>query len=180
MATIKGGDALAGYLDQIEKRLTNATSVEIGWPFNDTYPDSGTSVPMVAAIQEFGAPGKGIPPRPYFRTMINKHSPEWPVAIAESLVDTKYDAKKTLDQLGLAVSGQLSQSIVDTNSPPLSPITVMLRGMRSQAKYRDLPFWERFAIAKDRVANNQTNYGASTKPLVDTGQMIDSIKHVVK
>ena len=109
MAKVEGGDKLAKFLTDIAAKLANAKAVDVGWPENDTYPD-GTSVPTIAAIQEFGAPKKGIPPRPYFRAMINKHSSEWPQVIAQAIVDYNYDAKKTLDELGDVMEGQLRQS----------------------------------------------------------------------
>ncbi len=177
MAKVTGGDKLALKLGDMSKALQNASSVDVGWPVNDTYPD-GTSIPKVAAIQEYGAPKKGIPPRPYFRTMIAKKSPEWPDAISKALVKNKYDARKTLNQLGLTVEGQLQDSIVDMNSPPLSPVTIMLRSMKNE--YEGLPFYDKMKIAIARVHAGKSAKGASEKPLVDTGVLLNSIKHVVK
>ena len=67
MAAISGGDKLQRALDRIAKNLSKAASVEIGFAENATYPD-GTSVALVAALNEFGT-GK-IPPRPFFRNMV--------------------------------------------------------------------------------------------------------------
>lgn len=127
MAEIKGGDKLEAALAEIAKNVTKAAKVDIGFLENSTYPD-GTSVPMVAAIQEFGAPSRGIPPRPFFRNMIAAKSGEWPEAIANLLRANEYDVAATLGQAGEAVTGQLRQSIIDTNSPPLSQKTVDRKG----------------------------------------------------
>lgn len=179
MVKISGGDKFEAALKEIAKKASNAATAEIGFMENATYPD-GKNVAMVAAIQEFGAPAKGIPPRPYFRGMINQNSPQWPDEIAAALKSTNYNARNTLSQMGAVIAGELQQSIVDTSDPPLSPITVMLRGMRTQSKYADMPFWERFAEAKKRVAAGESNYGASSKPLVDTGVMFNSVTYRVK
>ena len=56
MATVSGGDKLMAYLKQIDANLASAGSspeVRVGFLEGATYPD-GTSVPMVAAVQEFG------------------------------------------------------------------------------------------------------------------------------
>lgn len=179
MVAISGGNKLAAALAEIAQNVSKSSSVQIGFLEGSTYKD-GTSVPMVAAIQEFGAPSRGIPPRPFFRNMIAKNSPDWPELIAENLKANDYDGSKTLDQVGAEIKGELKQSITDTNSPALSPITVMLRGMRGQAKYQGMAFGKLIAEARARVADGKTNYGASTKPLVDTGEMQSVVDYVVK
>ena len=112
MVKIVGGDNLSARIKEIAANVSKAAEVQIGFLENSTYPD-GTSVPMVAAIQEFGAPARNIPPRPYFRGMIRDHVREWPEAVANLLVANDYDSAVTLDQTGAAIAGQLRQSIVD-------------------------------------------------------------------
>ena len=179
MVKVTGGDKLAKALDKIGRNLDRASTVQVGF-LEGSQERDGTSTPMVAAIQEYGAPAKGIPPRPFFRTMIKSHSGDWPAEFRAMLVANEYDAARSLDQLGKEIASELQQSIIDMNSPPLSPVTVMLRGMRTRKEFRDLPFWERFAEARDRVAKGKTNYGASTKPLVDYGAMLENVNHIVK
>lgn len=127
MVKISGGDKLASALTEIARNASKASEVDVGFLEGATYPD-GTSVPMVAAVQEFGAPSVGIPPRPFFRSMIQEKSPEWPGAVAGLLKANDYDAEKTLGQTGAAIKGQLQQSIRDTNSPPLKPATIARKG----------------------------------------------------
>lgn len=127
MATVKGGDKLAQRLSEIAKRFGNASTVQVGFLSGSTYPD-GKPVAMIAAIQEYGAPRAGIPPRPYFRNMIRAKQKEWPPAVAALLKANDYDALRTLQQTGEAIAGQLRQSIVDTNSPPLKPATIARKG----------------------------------------------------
>ena len=127
MASFKGGDRLQAILKDMAAKLGEGSAVRVGFLEGSTYPD-GTSVPMVAAIQEFGAPARKIPPRPFFRTMIADKSPGWPKAIADLLPANGYDAKKTLAQVGEGVAGQLRQSIADFTTPANAPSTVARKG----------------------------------------------------
>lgn len=127
MAATRGGDKFEAALKSIAEKASNASLVRVGFLENATYPD-GKPVAMIAAIQEYGAPSVGIPPRPYFRSMIAAKSPEWPAAIAGLLKTNDYDAAQTLGQTGEAVKGQLQESIVQTNSPPNAPSTIARKG----------------------------------------------------
>lgn len=124
---VKGGNKFADVLAALEAKLTSASKVRVGFLEGATYPD-GKPVAMIAAIQDFGAPGAGIPPRPFFRNMIAAKKGEWPKAIADLLKQNGYDAAKTLEQTGAAIGGQLRQSIIDTNDPPLAPSTIRRKG----------------------------------------------------
>lgn len=129
MATIEisGGEQLKQKLAELSATLGKGGGVKVGFLAGATYPD-GTSVPMVAAVQEFGSPTNNIPPRPFFRNMIADKSPEWPDAIAGLLQSTNYDVNKTLALTGEAIAGQLKQSIIDLVDPPLVPATIARKG----------------------------------------------------
>jgi hypothetical protein len=103
----------------------------VGFLSGATYPD-GTSVAMVAAIQDGGAPRAGIPPRPFFRNMIKAKKGEWPAAVEQNLKATGYDINKTLQRVGEGIAGQLRQSIVDFDSVPLAPRTIARKGFDKQ------------------------------------------------
>lgn len=178
MATISGGDKLAAKLAELSKNVSKAAEVDIGFLEGSTYPD-GTPTAAIAAIQEFGAPRAKIPPRPFFRNMIREKSPQWPEAVGDLLVNTGYDAEKTLGQTGAAIKGQLQDSIIDTLSPPLSPITLMLRQMKRENP--DLVVTGKtVGEAARRVAAGESAGGVSTKPLVETGHMLRSVDYEVK
>lgn len=127
MVTIKGGNKLAAALEELAKKVSKTATLRVGFLENATYPD-GTPVAMVAMIQDFGAPGAGIPPRPFFRNMVAAKSAGWPAALAANLKAKNYDVTAALDLVGEGIEGQLRQSITDTNSPPLSPKTVARKG----------------------------------------------------
>lgn len=127
MATMRGGEGVARVLNEIGTNIQKASTLQVGFLSSATYPD-GTPVAMIAMIQEFGAPAAGIPPRPFFRNMIAAKSPEWPDAIASLLREHNYDLAKVFALAGEAIAGQLRQSIIDTNSPPLAPSTIARKG----------------------------------------------------
>lgn len=162
MATFTGGGKLKTKLQEFISNLTGGDVVRIGFLENATYP-SGKSVAMIAAIQDFGAPGAGIPPRPFFRNMIAAKKSEWGPAMGQLLIDNNYNAVRALELTGEAVAGQLRQSIIDTNEPPLAASTLRKRGVAAGTKYDPA---------------NPATYGA--KPLVDTGHMLNSVNYEVK
>ncbi len=75
-----------------------------------------------------GAYSITIPPRPFFRNMIKQNARDWPKAIADQLKLTKLNARITLERMGALISGQLRQSIHDTNTPPNAPSTIARKG----------------------------------------------------
>lgn len=127
MATVRGGAKAQAKIADFIHKIEAAKTVKIGFLEGATYPE-GTSVPMVAAVNEFGAPSRGQPPRPFFRRMIAAKQGEWPSAIANLFKANDYDARLTLNQAGEAIAGQLRQSIVDLVDPPLAPSTIKRKG----------------------------------------------------
>lgn len=124
---VRGGEKFTRVLNEMAEKLKRDGFVKVGFLKGATYPD-GKPVAMIAAIQDFGAPSRGIPPRPFFRNMIAKKQGEWPQAMARNLKIMNYDVPRTLKAAGEGIAGQLRQSIVDTNSPPLRPRTIARKG----------------------------------------------------
>ena len=177
--SITGGEALKARLAEIAAKVSRAGVLRVGFLEGATYPETGVSVPMVAAIQEFGAPKAGIPPRPYFRTMVKKESPTWGEKLAPILKANDYEVAPSLDMMGMGIESQLRQSIIDTDTPPLSPITLMLRMMRSQDQSLVVT-GKVVGEAAARVAAGESATGVSIKPLVDSGHLLNSVDHEVK
>lgn len=124
---LAGGDRMSGALGSILARIGSGRAVRVGFLEGSTYPD-GTSVPMVAAVQEFGAPAAGIPSRPFFRNMIAEKSPAWSGELGSVLKSANYDTDVALGRMGERIGSQLQRSILDTNSPALSEQTVARKG----------------------------------------------------
>jgi hypothetical protein len=172
---ITGGKKLDAYLANRVNKLKRG-ELRVGFLENATYPD-GTPVAQVAAWQEFGT--DTIPPRPFFRNMIAAKGGDWPRSVANLLKRTDYDAEKVLRMMGEGISAQLRSSIIATDSPALSPVTRMLRKMRMQNP--SLVISKRVvAEAARRVAAGQDYSGASTKVLVDTGNLLHSVGYEVR
>ena len=147
MAVLSGGKKLQAALEKIAREVKSSASVEVGFFPDATYPD-GTKVAMVAAIQEFGAPSKSIPPRPFFRSAIREHAHEWGGQLAGMLRRTEYDVAASLEAVGMVIQGQVQLSIRDTDAPPNAASTIKRKGFND--------------------------------PLIDTGQMLNSVTSVVK
>ncbi len=131
LRSISTGPGLQGKLDEIARNLKGAGKVRVGFLEKSKYPD-GTSVAMVAAIQDFGAPSVGIPPRPFFRNMVRDKKGEWPGAIRTALKANDYDARKALEIVGEGIAGQLRQAITDFVGVPLAPATIARKGSDKQ------------------------------------------------
>lgn len=161
MASAKGGEKVKAALVQMARMLTNARTVQVGFLAGATYPD-GTPVAMVAAIQNYGAPKANIPPRPFFSNMIRAKKGEWAPAAADLLKSNGYDALRTLQLMGEGIAGQLRESIIETNSPPLAASTLAKRGVPGM------------------VYDPKNPKTFRAKPLVDTGHMLGSVDYEVR
>lgn len=175
--TLTGGDRLDARLEAIASKIARGAFVRVGFLEGVRYPD-GTPVATVAAIQNFGAPEKGIPPRPFFTKMIEEKSKSWGEALVNRLKANEWDLSKALEQAGNGIAGQLRQAIVDMNNPPLSDVTLLLR--ERFADHDEISFSDVLQAWAD-VANGvvPTISGSGAKPLVWTGKMLDSIDYEV-
>ena len=177
VSEVKGGDGLDKKLAEIAARLGRGGALKVGFLEGATYPD-GTSVAMVAAIQNFGAPSRGIPPRPFFSNMVKEKSPGWPAQLAQILEATQMDLPASLALMGEGIAGQLRDAIIATSAPPLSPVTLMLRKMRSEDQGLVVT-GRTVGEAAARVRAGEGVGDVSTKPLVDSGHMLASVDYEV-
>jgi len=127
VAVISGGEKFEAAMLELARKINQPKTLRVGFLEGAKYPD-GTSVAMVAAIQNYGAPSRGIPPRPFFSNMVAEKSPEWPAAIAGLLKSTNYDVDATLTQTGEAIKGQLQDSINNGSYAPLKQSTIDRKG----------------------------------------------------
>jgi hypothetical protein len=127
MASFSGGEAVEKKLAEIARKVGSGNTVKVGFLDGATYPD-GTSVPMVAAANEFGDPGMNRPPRPFIRNMIQEKSPDWPDEISKILVATGYDSNATFSLMGERIKSQMQESIREFSEPPLADSTIAKKG----------------------------------------------------
>ena len=103
----------------------------------------------IGAVNEFGAPKRNIPERPFIRTTFDDQRFN-----LNQMIDREYDrllrgttnVRIALGKVGAFLKGKTQQKIVDIDQPPNKPSTIRRKG--------------------------------SSNPLIDTGQMRQSIRHV--
>lgn len=127
MASFSGGAALEAKLAEIAEQLGDGATIRVGFLEGATYPD-GTSVPLVAAANEFGDPGMNRPARPFFRRMIAAKSPEWGSDLSKVAIASGYDARAFLPLMGERIKNQLQESIREFYDPPLAQSTIDRKG----------------------------------------------------
>lgn len=153
--------------------------VQVGFLEGATYPD-GTPVAAVAAWNEFGHEGNfPAPPRPFFRTMIANESPGWPAKMADLAKATHYDGKLVLKLMGEDIAGALKQSIIETNDPPLSQTTLILR-KRFWTNPGDITISDVISAQEAAAAGKDGASGTQAKPLVWSGHLLASVGYEVK
>lgn len=172
-------DKIRAILERLPDEMADK-EVQVGWFEGNNY-ENGTPVAYVAAIQEFGAPSQGIPPRPFIEPTIEDNESAYVAKLgsaAKAVIAGKLSGEDAMQLIGDDVAGDIRVAISNVSSPPLSPITVMLRGMR--ANDADLKVsGKTVGEAARRVADGETNYGAPSKPLVDSGLMFSSVQAAV-
>ncbi|VFR32546.1 Phage-related protein [plant metagenome] len=149
-----------GGTEKLKATLAEVSSkqIRVGFFPEATYPD-GTPVAYAAAIQEFGYPQGNIPARPFMRPTQENKKTDWGRQIAGAIrgaIDGKVEIGAAFEALGARSAGDIGRAISQVTSPPLSPNTL-----------------------KARQAKKKTP-GVSSKPLVDTGLLIQSVSHVVE
>lgn len=155
---LKGGKKMLEVVRQLVESLGPGESVSIGFMegamagWNGPRPlhgktetskranASSNQVPaaQVAFWMEYGttsntsgamAPGNThIPPRPFFRNMIEAQSPTWGKLTQAALKMSKNQSTLALEIIGMKIGEQLQESIIMTNSPPLAESTVARKG----------------------------------------------------
>ena len=168
-AILKGGKALMSKLEEIAQKMQG--TVKVGFMNGATYAldEGGELVAAVAAENEYGVPAKNQPPRPFFRRMIAKESPQWGNMIAKKAPYYRYDGQKTMLAMGKELEEELRQSIRDLIEPPLSPTTIRLREEKYASKRK----------RKKQIFAKGSGMGIE-KPLIFTGKMIGSISSEVE
>lgn len=173
-----GGDKLKKHLEAIAKRAGKARVVSTGFYEGSDYPPDNTPVAYVAAIQNYGAPSRNIPPRPFFSGMVKEKSPQWGEKLGKSLKKNDFDSSAALKEMGDTMGGQLVNSITALQEPALSPITLMLRKMFGNHP-EEIRGYDVGVAARKVDEGKQGATGTQAKPLVWTGRMVGSVEFAV-
>lgn len=143
---------------------------KVGWFESAHYPE-GTPVAYVATIHEFGA--GPIPARPFMRPAVADHGGEWIQQLADGAavaLNGGMSPRDVLELVAMGAAGNVAEKIAAVTAPPLSQITLIARHTGKFKGGRDVG-----AAASMLAEGPQNLRGTSTKPLVDTGQMIQSV-----
>ncbi|HCM61775.1 MAG TPA: hypothetical protein DIT05_04400 [Morganella sp. (in: Bacteria)] len=144
---------LKAVYDELAKK-----QLKVGFFEHSIYPD-GTPIAYVAAIQELGYPAGGIPPRPFMRPAMTEHRQEYGQLIGRAVkaaVNGKITVTNGLTQIGAKAAGDVQMAIKSVTTPPLNDATIAVRSRRH---------------SKGKSTN---------KPLVDSGQMLQSVTFAVE
>jgi hypothetical protein len=162
-------DAVTAKLLNLAKRAHG--TVQVGFIDNDQAP--------IAFWNEYGHKGRfPAPARPFFRTMVANESGKWPEMMGQMLRSTKMDGKKTLAFMGEEIEGSLKQSIIDLTSPPLSPVTLRLR-LKFGNQPQNIRLHDVYSAIGDVRRGAKVASGAQAKPLIWTGDMLNSTSYKV-
>jgi len=125
VADVKGGERLKAKLAELGEKLGKGGQLDVGFLAGATEAD-GTSVALVAALNEFGT-GR-MPPRPFMRPTVANNKSKWGPNLGTALKATNYDPMKSLDLLGEEIVGEIKQTINSVTSPKLAESTIARKG----------------------------------------------------
>lgn len=133
---VTGGDKLQKVLAKIAADIKGNGLVKVGFQDGMTYPtkegQQAVYVAQVAFWNEYGTTSSkghaGIPPRPFFRSMIAAKSPKWGDNLGRVLVANGYDKNKALSLVGGKIVEQLQDSIKNGGWQENTDSTVARKG----------------------------------------------------
>ncbi|MHC5539496.1 hypothetical protein ACYOEI_14860 [Singulisphaera rosea] len=169
--------------ETLTNRLKELAGIEtkVGWFPSAVYED-GTSVAMVASVQEFGH--GPIPPRPFFRPTIAEQKSAWAENAAQgarAVLKGSLTAFQVLDALGERAQEDVKETINQITSPPLSPITLEIRAMKHKNPYLKVTGTLVGQVAaKVRQPGYKLASGTPDKPLIDSKTLITTLTHVTE
>jgi hypothetical protein len=173
----EGITTVASIADRID--ALDGYGIYAGWDRSAVY-ENGTPVAQVMAWQEFGVAARSIPARPFMRPAVAEDKSKWDgglLALSKRVIEGKTTVKSAFDAVGLMMESSIVDSIVRVTSPPLSPVTLMLRKFKKQGReITGAVVGEAARLVKEGKADYS---GVSTKPLNDTGFALSTLTHVV-
>lgn len=148
---------LPAFLENL-KAMQNK-SVMIGIPHDkDARKEEGATNAQIGIVQEFGSGAKNIPPRPFLIPGVKEAQKEAIPILKSGAINAMHgeDIEITFNKVGLIGQNHVKAKIVNGQFAPLKASTLATR-MRARKSGK-----------------------AGTKPLIDTGQLLNSITYVVR
>ena len=149
--SVSGGDRLGTKLRQIRERLQKNSGVLIGLPAGTGSYEDGAPIAVIAAVQEFGSADGRIPERSFLRVPLRQNAETFQ-AIWRAQVPKVVEGDMTMHQ----VMSQLGARAVAVSQEAISE-----------------------GIAPGNAESTVKRKGSS-KPLIDTGQLRQSITFIVE
>lgn len=145
-----------------------------GW-FETAKYTTGVPVAYVAAIQEHGF--GPIPPRPFMRPTVAAKGQSWMELFgqgAKAVLDGRFTASQVMESVALKAASDVAKTISEISSPPLSQLTLAARAHAGAG--------DTISGGKElgEAAKSYGPFNVSTKPLVWTGQLIQSVTGIVE
>lgn len=139
---------------------------KVGW-FPTAVYEGGQPVAGVAAVQEFGSPARGIPPRPFMRSTATERREDWKntaARIAKAAALGKVAPENVMAAVTLAAEADVRKTITKITAPALKPATIAARKRR-------------LADGGKSVTGKKGGAGIAgiAKPLVDTGILLNTL-----
>ncbi len=160
MATVKRvPGAGAEKLKQFLNGMNNVQS-RVGWLDSSKY-ENGFPVAAAAAQNELGNPELGIPPRSFIRTTVSEQRQNWRelgASGARAMMAGNETLASVMEKLAFQAEGDIAKKITQITSPPLKASTIK---------------------ARQRKLANGKEVGSLTKPLLETGTMLNTLTHDV-
>jgi len=138
----QGGDKLRAHLADLAALAGKARSVRVGFLEGGSAgganhpqkkgaksPPKPTKImpaPQVAFWLEYGT--KYMPPRPFFRNMIEACSPAWGEELWQIAAAAQFDPNVTMDRMGQHIRDQLKASILGFTTPDIKQSTKDAKG----------------------------------------------------
>ena len=170
-------DKIKAALDRVPAQMEKLEA-KIGLFPSAQYKDH-TPVASIAAIQEFGAPEVSIPARPFLKPTVARDKAMWVSQLGRGVKDVLADRLNGHDVFSaIATAGAqgVQKTIASIHAPPLSPLTIMLRGMKL-ADNDLVVTGKTVGEAAAKVARGEAPPKApSLKPLVYTGTLIATVE----
>ncbi|MFC3227335.1 hypothetical protein ACFOGJ_08850 [Marinibaculum pumilum] len=139
--------------DRIKRDLAamKKASVKVGVQEDAPPAEGGTSMALVAAVNEFGSDDGHVPERSFLRSAVDAGRNRYLQDLAKLLrgvVAGRGSVHRALSIIGAGMQGDIQKRIVDVREPPNAESTIEAKG--------------------------------SSNPLIDTGGMRQSVRYVVE
>jgi len=148
-----------------------------GW-FSSAKYENGMQVAEVAVTQEYGDPGKNIPPRPFMRPTIAEQKAKWLDIVERKSIDVvkgKATAHDVMESVALQAAGDVRKTITSIQTPPLKDSTIYARASK-RASFSNLKTPE----ARERKLAELKQNPTFIKPLIDSGLLLNSCNGIVE